>query len=122
MFTVSLFPIGIGYFYGRLKEEIFESRQSAELLRRLMVADQRIKTVGPAPKDEPASTLDILLSPREIQIIKLVAKGLSNKEIAAQLYLSELTVKTHLRNIFKKLEITDRTSAAIIALRDGLFE
>jgi DNA-binding NarL/FixJ family response regulator len=50
------------------------------------------------------------LSDRELQIVKLVAKGLRNKEIAEQLFISISTVKTHLSNIFCKLEVSNRTS------------
>ena len=59
------------------------------------------------------------LYPREIQVLKLAAKGKGNKEIADILSISERTVQTHLVNIFKKLGATSRTQAVLTALREG---
>ncbi|MDI6689306.1 MAG: response regulator transcription factor [Actinomycetota bacterium] len=62
------------------------------------------------------------LSNREREILRLIAQGMSNKEIAKELFISDKTVKNHLRNIFSKLHINDRTTAAVIAIREGLAE
>ena len=59
------------------------------------------------------------LSHRELQVLKLGAKGLSNKDIASELVLSERTIQTHLVNIFKKLEVSSRTEAVLSAIREG---
>lgn len=63
---------------------------------------------------------DSSLSTREIEVIKLVADGMINKEIAKELYISEKTVKNHVSSIFKKLKVTDRTQAAIYAIKHNL--
>lgn len=63
-------------------------------------------------------TLKKDLTPREIEILKLISKGYSNKEIAQKLFLSEKTVKNHVYNIFKKLDVKDRTQAAIYMLKN----
>lgn len=60
------------------------------------------------------------LSERELEVLKLMVDGLSNPEIAAKLYLSPNTVKTHVRGIMNKLSVDDRVQAAVVALRSGL--
>jgi two-component system NarL family response regulator len=62
------------------------------------------------------------LTDREIEVLKFVAEGKTNKEIANALNLSEKTIKNHVRNIFHKLHVYDRTQAAIQAIRKGLIE
>jgi len=59
----------------------------------------------------------IALTNREQEVLELVADGLPNKEIAKRLFLSEKTVKNHLNNIFKKIEVSDRTNAALYAIK-----
>jgi two-component system, NarL family, response regulator LiaR len=68
----------------------------------------------------PESTLSRLLSQREKEVLALLAKGLSNGEIAARIYLSEGTVRNYVSSIFEKLGVSDRTQAAILAIRHGL--
>lgn len=60
------------------------------------------------------------LSPRELEILEAVARGLSNKDIGRQLYVSEATVKTHLLRVFSKLGVADRTAAVTVALERGI--
>lgn len=62
------------------------------------------------------------LTEREITVLRLVADGKTNKEIANNLDLSEKTVKNHVRNIFHKLQVYDRTQAAILGIRKGIIE
>jgi len=61
-----------------------------------------------------------LLSERELDVLRLIARGLTNAEIAQRLFLSEGTVKNYVSSIFAKLEVSDRTQATIFALRNGL--
>jgi DNA-binding NarL/FixJ family response regulator len=60
------------------------------------------------------------LTPREVQVLGLVARGLSNSEIGRQLYIGEATVKTHLLRTFVKLGVNDRTAAVTVALSRGV--
>ena len=66
--------------------------------------------------DEPGPHL----TPREREVLALIGRGLSNKRIARELGLSEKTVKTHVANVLHKLGVTDRTQAAVYAVRAGL--
>jgi two-component system invasion response regulator UvrY len=62
------------------------------------------------------------LSPREHQVLQLVANGLENKQIATELDLSEATVKTYLRGVFERLDVSSRAEAVAVGLRLGLIE
>jgi DNA-binding NarL/FixJ family response regulator len=66
--------------------------------------------------------MDDALTEREIEVLKQVAAGCSNKVVAERLLITEDTVKGHVRNILSKLEASDRTHAVTIALRRGYFE
>lgn len=68
----------------------------------------------------PTATATPTLSPRETEVLALVAAGHSNPSIAIQLFLSEATVKTHLIHVFGKLEVSDRTRAVTRAMELGL--
>jgi NarL family two-component system response regulator LiaR len=62
------------------------------------------------------------LTERELEVLRLIARGMSNKLIARELVVSEKTVKTHVSNILAKLHLADRTQAALYAVREGLAE
>ena len=62
------------------------------------------------------------LTKRELEVLILIANGMFNKEIAMKLNISERTVKNHISNIFKKIEVVDRTQAAVFAIRNGLIQ
>jgi DNA-binding NarL/FixJ family response regulator len=71
---------------------------------------------------QPTNILSEKLTEREIQILHLVAKGLSNTAIAERLFLSEGTVRNHVSAILSKLGVTDRTQAAVVAIQHGFGE
>lgn len=62
------------------------------------------------------------LTKREVQVLKLVAEGMFNRDIAERLEISERTVKNHIANIFKKIQVSDRTQAAVFAIKNNLTE
>jgi NarL family two-component system response regulator LiaR len=71
---------------------------------------------APQDTDNPLTTL----SDRELEVLRLVADGLTNAKIAEQLVISDKTVKSHVSNILSKLHLTDRTQAAVFAWREGV--
>ncbi len=73
----------------------------------------------PAPDPRAAAAL-ATLAPREVEVLRLVAEGLSNAEIATRLYLGEATVKTYLSRVLTKLDLRDRVQAVAFAFRSGL--
>ena len=77
---------------------------------------KRIKTIYDDRKKRPS------LSEREIEIVRLVAKGFSNDELAERLHLSPDTIKAHLRHIYEKLGVESRVEAVTEAMRTGLVE
>jgi DNA-binding NarL/FixJ family response regulator len=74
---------------------------------------------GPAPGAAAASATG-RLSERELEVVRLVAQGLSNAEIAARLYLSEATIKSHIARILAKLNLRDRVQVAVFAYEKGI--
>ncbi len=99
-------------------------------LRDLSVADfiATVKSLGSVPA-APARHLQVLpgksdmrelLSQRELQVVRLVAEGLSNKEISIRMKLSDKTVKNHISHILAKMQLTARTQVAVHALRAGI--
>jgi two-component system, NarL family, response regulator LiaR len=92
-----------------------EARLHPEVMRKLME-----QVVHQSPAAPPVSTPS--LSPREGEVIRLVADGKSNREIAQSLIISEKTAKAHVSNILSKLGLEDRTQMAIYAIKNGLVD
>jgi len=87
-----------------------EPSMSPDVAKKLMLEMQRPAELPPTA--EP-------LTEREVDVLRLIAQGLSNQEIAAQLVIGEGTVRTHVSNILTKLHLANRTQAALYALREG---
>ena len=73
-------------------------------------------------RERCGDALDDSLSPREVDVLKLIANGNANKAIASQLSITEETVKGHVKNILAKLAANDRTHAVIIGLKRGIID
>lgn len=89
-----------------------EPRLHPDVMKRLMT-----RTVNP---QQPHGRE--LLTPRELDVVRALAHGLTNREIAEKLVISETTVKTHISSILSKLQLTDRTQAALWAVREKLLD
>ena len=94
-----------------------------ELLETIRAVHAGRKSLSPEASYQVAEhATDEALTPAEIRVLRLIAEGNANKEIAARLSLSEETVKGQVRNILAKLEAKDRTHAAMIGLKRGIIE
>lgn len=89
-------------------EAVIHPKVAARLMQELR--GSRAQTINPYTE----------LSEREQEVLKLIAEGLSNAEIAERLVLSEKTIKSHVSNILNKLHLSDRTQAAVFAWREGM--
>jgi DNA-binding NarL/FixJ family response regulator len=81
-----------------------------------VVAARLVETLAADEGQEPLDRL----TPREREVLVLIGRGFSNKRIAAELGLAEKTVKTHVGHVLAKLGVTDRTQAAVVAVRSGI--
>ena len=112
-------PFDAEYAGGRTLDLVRAAHQALQGLqagREASSADMLASEPDPALSDEAVS----VLTPRELDVLKLVAKGLSNPAIAQQLFLSEHTVHRHLANILRKLNLSSRAAATAWGVRTGL--
>jgi DNA-binding NarL/FixJ family response regulator len=93
-----------------------------DIARKLMtaVAAQPAPGASPPPAQPASLGAEEMLTERELEVLGLIAQGLNNREIAERMIISEKTVKTHVSNLLGKLQLEDRTQAAIYALKHGL--
>jgi two-component system, NarL family, response regulator LiaR len=82
-----------------------------------IIAKKLLEELHAHPEHQPANEA---LTQREVEVVRLIAQGYENREIAEQLVVSEATVRTHVSNILSKLHLASRTQAALYALREGL--
>ncbi|MCR5677175.1 MAG: response regulator transcription factor [Agathobacter sp.] len=99
-----------------LKKAIFAVASGENYIQPSLIPALNSKMIE---KNDDEARIDELTR-REIEVLKLLSVGMYNKEIAEKLDISERTVKNHVSNIFKKLEVTDRTQAAVFAIRNNL--
>jgi DNA-binding NarL/FixJ family response regulator len=92
----------------------------APTVTRRLIAEFARQRPRSAPEPSRGEALTGVLTPREVEVLRLVAEGLSNSEIAGRLFLGEETVKTHVSRMLRKLGLRDRTQAVIAAYESGL--
>ena len=107
-----------------LIQAIFQVARGEVIISSLMATDllTEFKDLGAGVEKEAIRETDTTLSPRERDVLRLVAQGATNREIAGSLFISENTVKTHLRNIMEKLHMAKRSQAAAYAVQKGLVQ
>ncbi len=91
-----------------------------QMLRRFAVEEESLTKRPSKPEEPSGQRLDELLTDRELEVLPLLASGLTNQEIAQRLTISPGTVKHHVRHIVSKLGVSDRTQAAVRAVELGL--
>ncbi|WP_328523302.1 response regulator transcription factor [Kribbella sp. NBC_00359] len=101
-------------------ESIGRALQAAAAGQSIVDAEVQRRLIEGAATPKPADPADTGLTPREIEVLRLIADGLSNTEIARHLVVSEATVKTHINHLFAKANLRDRAQAVAYAYRLGL--
>lgn len=97
-----------------------DAAHAGEVLLCPIIAERVLTHFGGSPSGDHPDVPYESLTERELEVLQLAAEGLSNKQIASRLVISEKTVKNHIGNIFSKLRVNDRTQAILFALRSGL--
>ncbi|NWG35331.1 MAG: response regulator transcription factor [Chloroflexi bacterium] len=123
---IHIFPAlkagAISYILKDMKmEKLVDALQRAvrhEVTLHPLVAERVLKNIRGGDNDEPALFTE--LTERELDVLRLIAKGMTNSQIAETLVISENTVKGHVSNILSKLHLADRTQVAVYAWRQGI--
>ena len=107
----------------KIVEAIYAAYNQSQLFDQSLLTQALQNAVDPSPpKPEPSELPSETLSDRELDVLKLVADGMSNASIAKSLNISVPTVKTHVQHILRKLHVADRTQAALWAVREGIVD
>lgn len=101
-----------------LKKAIFSIMEGEKYIQPSLIPALNARLIN---KDEDKDKVE-QLTKREIEVLAKVAKGMFNREIAVSLNISERTVKNHISNIFKKIQVSDRTQAAVFAIRNDIIK
>lgn len=101
-------------------EEILAKIRQVATGENVWTADELRRFGGRTAPATPDANLEVTLTPRELDVLKQVARGATNKEIGKSLFISAETVKEHIQNILRKIGVSDRTQAAIWAVRNGI--
>ncbi|MEM9691300.1 MAG: response regulator transcription factor [Myxococcota bacterium] len=113
----------VGYLLKELSaEQLIESVRTAATRGAVLAPSVASKVLAEFVRMTPSAqaACPVALSPREVEVLRLVARGASNREIAGTLFIAEGTVKNHMTRILEKLEVRDRTQAALRARELGL--
>jgi two-component system, NarL family, response regulator len=103
------------------KGYIFKNAPVDEIIRAIKTVNEGRKYIPPEVGEKLSERLNRpQLSNRELEVLKLVAQGKPNQEIATELYISESTVKYHINSVLSKLGVSDRTQAVLIAIKRGI--
>ena len=124
-YVFSLLQAGAaGYLLKNVRDfelvEAIRSVYNGESVLHPVIARKVLHRFVPSAQESQDDTQE-LLSKRELQVLKLAARGMSNKDIAEELYLSARTIQAHLANIFDKLQVGSRTEAILHGLKEGWF-
>ena len=109
---------------GAPRDELFEAVRvvyAGGSLLQPVVTSKLLRRISAGPTPTPTPTTDAL-TPRELEVLRLMARGLQNKEIANELVISERTVKFHVSSILQKLDAGNRTEAVTIAIQQGMVD
>ncbi len=102
------------------REELFEAVRAVHRGESLVQPGVAARLLDRFAEMSRPTPTDSLLSTRELEVVQLMSTGAANKEIAVSLSISESTVKTHVANIFQKLDVNDRTGAVTTAVQKGI--
>jgi DNA-binding NarL/FixJ family response regulator len=110
-------------FYAGIAGFVRQDVTPEQLVKAILAAVHKKKRSHTTKKEtgKASSSVAEILTRREMEVLRAIVDGKSNREIAAELFISEKTVKNHITNMLRKLDVQDRTQAAVLALREGEF-